>query len=42
MRIKSTISQFNFRSFNSTSKVRLDEKFGSSMFKPDTALPNVK
>jgi len=32
----------HFRSFNSMRKVRLDENFGSSMFKPDAALPNVK
>jgi len=32
----------HFRSFNSTRKVRSDENFGSSSFKPDTALPNVK
>jgi len=31
-----------FRSFNPTRKVRSDENFGSSTFKPDTALPNVK
>jgi len=30
------------RSFNSTRKVRIDENFGSSTFKSDTALPNVK
>jgi len=35
------ISLFNFRSFNSTRKVRSDENFGSCTFKPDTALPNV-
>jgi len=32
----------HFRSFNSARKVRSDENFGSSTFKPDTALPNVK
>jgi len=32
----------HFRSFNSPRKVRSDENFGSSTFKPDTALPNVK
>ena len=32
----------HFRSFNSTRKVCSDENFGSSTFKPDTALPNVK
>jgi len=31
-----------FRSFNSTRKVCNDVNFGSSAFKPDTALPNVK
>jgi len=36
------ISLFNFRSFNSTCKVIIDESFGSSTFKPDTALPNVR
>jgi len=34
------ISQF--RSFNSTRKANIDESFGSSTFKPDTALPNVR
>jgi len=32
----------HFRSFNSTRKVHIDESFGSSMFKTDVALPNVK
>ena len=32
----------HFRSFNSTHKVSSDDNFGSSTFKPDTALPNVK
>jgi len=32
----------HFRSLNSTRKVRSDENYGSSTFKPDTALPNVK
>jgi len=32
----------HFRSLNSTRKVRSDENFGSSTFKPDTALPDVK
>jgi len=32
----------HFRSFNSTHKVRSDENFGSSTFKPDTAPTNVK
>jgi len=32
----------HFRSFSSTRKVRSDENFGSSTFKPDTALPNLK
>jgi len=32
----------HFRSFNSTRKIRIDGNFGSSMFKPDAALPNVK
>jgi len=31
----------HFRSSNSTGKVRSDENFGSSTFKPNTALPNV-
>jgi len=30
------------RSFNSTRKADIDERFGSSTFKPDTAPPNVK
>ena len=32
----------HFRSFKSTRKVRSDENFGTSTFKSDTALPNVK
>jgi len=32
----------HFRSFNSTSKVNIDESFGSSTFKPDIALPTVR
>jgi len=36
------ISLFNFRSFNSTGKVNVDESFVSSTFPPDTTLPNVK
>jgi len=32
----------HFRSFNTTRKVRSDENFGSSTFKTDTVLPNVK
>jgi len=32
----------HFRSFNSTRQVRIDENFGSSSLKPDTAVPNVK
>jgi len=32
----------HFRSFNSTRKVNIDKSFGSSMFKPDIALPNVR
>jgi len=36
------ISLFNFRSFNSTRKVNVDESFVSSTVKPDTALPNVR
>jgi len=32
----------HFRSFNSTRKANIDECFGSSTFKPDTALPNVR
>jgi len=36
------ISLFNFRSFNSTRTVNIDESFDSSTFKPDTALPNVR
>ena len=32
----------HFRSFNSTRKVNTDESFGSFMFKPDIALPNVR
>jgi len=32
----------HFRSFNYTRKVNIDESFGSSMFKLDIALPNVK
>jgi len=32
----------HFRSFNSTRKANIDESFGSSTFKPDTALPNVR
>jgi len=32
------ISLFNFRSFNSTRKVDVGKSFGSSTFKPDTAL----
>jgi len=32
----------HFRSFNSTRKVNIDESFGSSSFKLDIALPNVK
>jgi len=31
----------HFPSFNFTRKVRIDENFGSSMFKPDAALPNI-
>jgi len=36
------ISLFNFRCFNSTSKVNADESFVSSTIKPDTDLPNVR
>jgi len=32
----------HFRSFKSTRKVNIDENFGSSTFKPDIALPNVR
>jgi len=32
----------HFRSFNSKRKVKFDESFGSSTFKPDIALPNVR
>jgi len=32
----------HFRSLNSTRKVNIDESFGSSTFKPDIALPNVR
>jgi len=32
----------HFRSFNSTLKVNIDESVGSSTFKPDIALPNVR
>jgi len=32
----------HFLSFNSTRKVNIDESFGSSTFKPDIALPNVR
>jgi len=32
----------HFRSFNSTRKVNIDESFGSSPFKPDIALQNVR
>jgi len=32
----------HFHSFNSTRKAIIDESFGSSKFKPDTALPNVR
>jgi len=32
----------HFRSFTSTRKVNIDECFGSSTFKSDIALPNVK
>jgi len=35
------IPLFNFRSFNCRRKVNVDECFVSSIFKPDTALPNV-
>jgi len=31
-----------FRSFNSTRKVNIEESFGSSTFKHDIALPNVR
>jgi len=31
-----------FHSFNSTRKVNIDESFGSSTFKPDIALSNVR
>ena len=33
---------WQFRSFKSTRKVNIDETFGSSTFKPDIALPNVR
>jgi len=32
----------HFHSFNSTRKVSIDQSFGSSTFKPDIALPNVR
>ena len=32
----------HFRSFNSTRKANIDERFGSYTFKPVTALPNVR
>jgi len=31
-----------FRSFNSTRKANIDESFGSSTFKPDTVLLNIR
>jgi len=31
-----------FRSFNSTRKDDIDERFDSYTFKPDTALPNIR
>ena len=35
------ISLFNFRSFNSTRKVKVEESFVSYTFKPNTSLPNI-
>jgi len=32
----------HFRSFNSTRKANIDERFGSSTFKLDTVLPNIR
>jgi len=32
----------HFRSFNSTRKANIDESFGSSTFRLDTDLPNVR